>query len=82
MALSTHRRTNNLFAVDETGVRFTSPEEGRALFDRQARALVGMSGEEFIRRWDAGDFRDVADTPGHFQIMRLVSLMPFGRQDT
>jgi len=63
----------------QTNIHWATPEEGRALFDRQARQLVGMSGEEFIRRWDAGEFRDVADTAGHRHILRLASLIPFGR---
>lgn len=50
------------------------------MFDRQARELVGMSGDEFIRRWEAGEFRDVADSPGNPHILRLASLMPFGRR--
>jgi len=29
----------------QTNIHWATPEEGRALFDRQARQLVGMSGE-------------------------------------
>lgn len=32
-----------------------TPEEARAVFDRTARRLLGISGEEFVRRWEAGD---------------------------
>lgn len=67
---------------DQSHIRWTSPEKGRALFDHQARALMGMSGDEFIRRWDAGEFRDIADAPGCRHILRLASLIPFGRQET
>lgn len=66
----------------QTTIHWATPEEGRALFDRQARQLMGMSGEEFIRRWDGGEFRDIADTVSHRHILRLASLIPFGRQDT
>jgi hypothetical protein len=38
-----------------------------------------MSGEEFLRRWDAGDFVDRVDDPDHPEIMRLAMLIPFGR---
>jgi hypothetical protein len=62
-------------------LHWASAEEGRAMFDRQARELVGMSGDEFIRRWDAGEFRDVADSAGNLHILRLASLIPFGRPD-
>ncbi len=59
--------------------RELSPEEGRAFFDQRARALVGMSGEEFIRRLDAGEFDAILDDPDHDAYMRLALLSPFGR---
>lgn len=62
-------------------VRYTTPEEGRALFDEQARKVMGMSGEEFLRRWDAGEYDEIADAPGYRHIMRLASLIPFARQE-
>ncbi len=63
-------------------IRFTTTEEGRAIFDDQARRLMNMSGEEFLRRWDAGEFAEIADAPGHRHIMRLSMLIPFGRQQS
>ena len=39
----------------ETGVRKLTREEGIAFFDEMARRYTGMSGEEFLRRWDAGE---------------------------
>jgi len=62
-------------------VRFATPEEGRELFDEQARKLMGMSGEEFIRRWDAGEYDEIFDTPGHRHILHLAFLIPFARQE-
>jgi hypothetical protein len=56
-----------------------SPEKRRAFFDQQARALMGLSGAEFLRRWDAGEFEAVADDPDHPEIMHLALLIPFGR---
>jgi hypothetical protein len=57
------------------------PEESRALFDRQARALVGMSGEEFLRRWDAGEYegRNLDEDQETRKIAYLALLIPFGR---
>ncbi len=63
-------------------IRYATPEEGRALFDYQARKLLSISGEEFLRRWDEGEYRDIADAPGHRHIMRLAMLIPFGRQES
>jgi len=55
-----------------------SPEEAMDMFDRQAMRLVGMSGEEFLRRWDAGEFQPVPDeTPADRRLARLVMSLPF-----
>jgi hypothetical protein len=46
------------------GVIELSREEGIVLFDKAARNKLGISGDEFLRRWDAGeDFAAVADEP-------------------
>lgn len=60
---------------------YTTPEEGRAWFEYQAQHLMGMGGEEFIRRWEAGEYDEIADKAGHRHIMRLVMMIPFARQD-
>ena len=39
-------------------IREVSPEEGWELLDRQARKRLGMSGEEFVRKWEADEFED------------------------
>jgi hypothetical protein len=51
----------------------TTPEEGRAIFDQEARFRLGMSGEEFLRRWNAGEYADDPDRP---DVMDLVMLLP------
>ena len=58
------------------GVEECSPEEGRALFDAAARRHLGVSGEEFLAKWDAGDYDDDPDNP---DVVRVAMLMPFGR---
>ncbi|MGI8477715.1 MAG: hypothetical protein ACR2OO_15290 [Thermomicrobiales bacterium] len=65
--------------ADLPPIIWATPEESRELFDMQAQALMGMSGEEFMQRWDAGEYREIADTAGHLHIMRLASFMSFGR---
>ena len=55
------------------------PEEAYRLFDLQARAMVGMSGEELARRWDAGEYKDLDETPLHWEIIGLMMLRPRGR---
>jgi len=58
-----------------------TPEEGRRMYDEAARKWMGISGEEFLRRWDAGEFRDIADTPGNLHIVRLVMMRSFAEQE-
>ena len=63
----------------EQRVELYDPEETRRAFDAETRRLVGMSGDEFIRRWDAGEFGALADDAEHPEVMRLALLIPFGR---
>ena len=59
-----------------------SVEEGRELFEREARRLLGISGAEFVRRWTAGDYRDLPDTPETWKAMRVAFLIPFVRSES
>jgi hypothetical protein len=63
----------------QNGIVWLSDEEAVAFFDRNARALLGISGEEFLRRWDAGEFHDRFDVDP--DITSLVMLMPFAGRD-
>jgi hypothetical protein len=56
-------------------IRELTHDEGRALLDARARRYLGISGDEFLRRWEAGDFRGV-DRP---EVMRVVMAIPFAR---
>ena len=49
--------------------------EGRELFDRNARSLLGISGDEFLQGWDAGDYMS-SDDP---KVSSLAVLIPFAR---
>ena len=42
---------------------------------------MGMSGEEFIQRWEAGEYAEIADTAGHRHIIEFVLMIPFARQE-
>lgn len=42
---------------------------------------MGIGGEEFIRRWEAGEYDEIADKAGHRHIIELVLMIPFARQD-
>jgi len=53
-------------------------EEGRKFFDEVTRAELGMSGEEFLRRYDAGDFKGTDDP----RVVGVSMLIPFARRVT
>jgi hypothetical protein len=53
-----------------------TPEEARDIFDREAQSALGISGQDFIRRWDAGEFNEDTRT----EVIRVSSLLPFGRR--
>lgn len=58
-------------------IREVSDEEARVMFDRLARHYLSLSGDEFLRRWDAGEYaEDWDDRP---EVRRLVMMIPFGR---
>jgi hypothetical protein len=60
-------------------VRFLDDDEARDDFDREARRLLGISGEEFIRRYEAGDYAAPRDDREQRGVMKLVMLGPVGR---
>lgn len=55
-------------------IHFLDDEEARQQFDRQARRLMGMSGEEFLRRYAAGEFEAVQDERQQRAVMKLAML--------
>lgn len=52
-------------------------EEARAHFDAAARELLGMSGEEFLRRLDAGEWEEVIDDGEHQDHLYLAMIRSF-----
>lgn len=54
---------------------FLTREEGWEILDEQARRYMGMSAEEFIRSWKAGEIED----PDRPEVMRVLSLLPLAR---
>jgi hypothetical protein len=46
--------------------------EGASIVDEAARRLLSISGDEFIRRWDAGETID----GDHLSIMKVAMLLP------
>lgn len=59
-----------------------SPEERAALFDEACRNRLGISGDEFVRRWDSGDFRNLPDIPENCDIGDLAMMGAFACQES
>lgn len=57
----------------DAGVKYISREEGVRLFDERAREYLGMSGEEFMRRYRAGEIED----PDRSDVIMLAIMIPF-----
>jgi hypothetical protein len=60
---------------DEVEVVEVTREQGRAMLDRAARDELGMSGDQFLSKWDAGDYDDTDDPA----VTRVTMLIPFAR---
>lgn len=55
--------------------------EGREDFDRLAREWVGMSGDGFVRRLDAGEFAEMPDDDDHRLHIELALMSSLGRSN-
>lgn len=66
-------------APTERSTRWLTDDEAHAIFDAQARKTMGMSGEEFLRRYDAGEFNGIQDDWENMGLIRLIMLIPWGR---
>ena len=62
------------------GVHRATVEEGKQLFDYQARKELGISGDEFLRRWDAGMYRNLSKSPEDRKVQSLAMLIPSARR--
>lgn len=52
---------------------FLTKEQTWELFEREVHRYLGISAEEFLRRWDAGEWPDPDSVDG---LMSLVMLIP------
>jgi hypothetical protein len=60
------------------GVVYMDNRESADLFDQIARRYMGISGTEFLTRWDAGEFEGVDwdEVPG---LAEVATALPFAR---
>ena len=61
---------------DQIKVVELNEEEGRKLFDEVARYWLDMSGEDFLKAWDAGEFAGREDTT---EVINVAILIPMAR---
>jgi len=80
MAVARSRwRSNPIDEHGDTGILIATVEQSWELFDQEARALLGISGEEFLQKWDAGEFDQVADSDLARRLNSLLMMLPFVR---
>ncbi len=56
-------------------IHVATDQEWRALVDRAARYHLNISGDEFLRAWERGDFTNL----DHPDVIPVVMLLPVGR---
>lgn len=56
--------------------RTISREEARQFFEAEAQRLFGMSGDEWVRRYDAGEFDEIFDTT---PVLDMYFMLPWYR---
>jgi hypothetical protein len=62
--------------TDMTIAQELTQKEGERLFDAQARRYLSMSGDEFRRRWESGEFDGQEERA---PVMRVAMLLPLAR---
>ena len=66
---------------DAAGLIQLTPEESRAFFDEKCRRELGMSGTEFLRRYDAGEFDGIEEDEFGRKVIRVEMSIPFARPE-
>ena len=61
---------------DDDDAILTSDADAWAVFDAEARRMLGIPGDEFLRRWDAGAYAGAGDeTPEGWRVNEMVYLL-------
>ena len=67
---------------DNLAIEEATVEQQLEALDNVAQRLLHISGEEFQRRWHAGEYKDLADTPAGRRVIHVSMLLPDVRTDT
>ena len=73
MALRSTAQTD-IDEIDDGGIVYLTGEEARAYFEDEVQRELGISGDEFLRRLDAGEYDAIYDDPDHREIGHLEML--------
>jgi hypothetical protein len=73
MATRTTRTKDEEIGQVIDGIRYITREEGEKILDHMARERLGMSGEEFLRRYRDGDLEGYE----HSDVTMVRMLVPF-----
>lgn len=65
--------------IDDAHFHWTEPREERRLFDERSRTLKGISGDEFLRMLDRGEFDRLLAEDGDRDLAYLAALSDLGR---
>ncbi len=79
--MATVREQSNREDVLVVPVIEVTYEEGRRMFDEAAQEWLGIGGDEFLRRYDAGEYGDMVETEDSRHIVDLDLLIPIARED-
>jgi hypothetical protein len=63
----------------DDGAVILSADEYEAFFERQCRAMVGMSAAEFRQRFRSGEWDDVIDDGDHGDLLYLAAMSGVAR---
>ena len=61
-------------AIAASPVEELTDEEAQALFDAHAHRYLGLSGEEFLAKYDAGEYEGL-DEPDVTHMVALIALV-------
>jgi len=62
-------------AITTNGPIDLTEDEAYALLDREAHRYLGMSAQEFIEAWEAGQYDDDPDQPNVMYVAMLLPLV-------
>jgi hypothetical protein len=79
--MGTTRMTAMTADAGYEAIEWIDEEQASILFDALVRDLMHISGDEFIRRWDAGEYAPLIEDPAHAEVVYLAGLIPFARPD-